>query len=126
MIIRSGFPRRCIFTNNAANASLEINYFKDRHNPCKKVPVSKEYLEFREKNMNSDLQELEIEIFTEYWAIETKLCVTNLKNIDTTNLENLQFKILDMIANKKTSGSQFDFNKELEKRLNKFLDKKNF
>lgn len=123
MIIRIGLPRKCAFTNNPANESLVIGHYKDRHNPCKKIPSCKEYVEFRTKNMNPQLYDLEVSVFLEYWRLESELSVKSASKIDSSKLEKLQDLILDMMS--KVKGTPvFDFEKELKKRLDTLLDRK--
>jgi len=112
-MIVPGKNRKCIFTGLPANRSLEISKFKDKHNPTKSVPASKEYLQIRKDNMSADLLDREEEIFVEYWRLEALLSIKNSKDVDFSKLIELQNK------NKELSKKEIDFDKLLESRIDK-------
>lgn len=118
-IIQTGKPRRCVFTNNVSNATLEINHYKDKHNPAKKLPCCREYLSFREKYMGPDLYLLEESVFLSYWRIESELCVKNANKVDYSDLVALQEAILDMMC--VFRNKDLDFKEELKHRLQRIL-----
>jgi hypothetical protein len=122
-MIKIGKPRNCIFTNSPADCPIIIGHFKDKHNPAKKVPSCKEYVEFRKNNMNPDLYDLETKIFIEYWKIEALLSLHSATKVKTDKLEKLQGLILEMMS-KQNKNKELDFESQLQLRIETLLDRK--